>query len=148
MSGTEEIPASNPFFNPSTTLLPISDQSIFLKFSINSWTLGIFSIASTKSVNASTAILTPEPSASNPLFTKSLLNKKSLNATAASPIPAVTSSKSKSKALRTAFKPRKANLAVPPATVEIMSNIAKTPLNVLSSLPRVSSVGIKDAVKL
>ena len=95
---------------------------------------------------AFTAILTPDAINLNPLVIKLLLNKKSLIATIASPILAVTVNKSVSNALRTMLKTLKANFNPPPVTVITISNIANTPLNVRLSLSAVWSVIINCLV--
>ena len=132
--GIEVIPPSKPFFRPAKIFLPTSVKSIFLRFSIASCTFGIPRNASIKSLIAPITILTPEASLSKPLVIKSLLNKKSLNFTSKSPIPAVKSKTLMSKASSIAAKTLKANFNPPPTIVDTMSNNANKPLNVRFNL--------------
>ena len=146
--GIDVNPSLSPFLKPSITLLPISVKSMFLMFSINSCTFGIPLIVLYNSLNASAAILTPSPSNSKPLVIKSLLNKKSLNLTIASPILAVKSKISISKALKMADNALNAIFIPPPAIVVTISRMANKPLNVRFSLSTSSFVSFMVIVNL
>ena len=143
------------FLNLLIKFGPISDRSMSFSFSKPSLilfnpfcTVGKFIKASNKLFNTVTTILTLSANAWNPLFIKSLLNKKSLNFTIASPILAVTSRIFKSNAFKTADTALKARLSPFPATVLIISIAANNPLNVRLSFSALSFDIISDAVNL
>ena len=97
-------------------------------------------IVSNNFLNDFITILIPLANVSKHPVIKSFSNKKSLNLTRRSPIPAVKSNISLSNAPRTADKTLNANFKPPPAIVVTISKTANKPLKVLFNLPAVSSV--------
>ena len=150
MSGIELIPSLRPFLRPSITFLPISLNLLnpSLIPSIAFWTIGNSRKASIHSFTTFIAAGILSIILSNTLTILLFSNNQSLNLTIASPMFPVRSSTFVSNAPKILESILNAIFSPPPATVLIISIMAKRPLNVLFKSSAVSLFIIKDAVNL